>query len=443
MSLPARSIARLLPSTLGGVLPRQPTPIVNGFRRSFPGFSRAQHSQASKRITVEVDGKMTRFDNIFLRDSCSCPRCLHPSTQQKLFRTVDIPKGVRPKSTTTLPDGSLQITWLNDLPGPPEAAAEEHVSTYTPEFLARYATHRERVRARFNSPAYCLWNKRQMESDVMWVEYDKYMKSDSALLGALRMLRSHGLVFIRGIPDDSDAVEGLAERIGNLKHTFYGKTWDVKSIKDSKNIAYTSLDLGLHMDLLYFESPPGLQFLHCVRNSTVGGSSVFADSFRAAELVRANSSQKFHSLTTFPVTYHYVNDDKHYHFTRPTVVLDENSYKDQKPISHTNWAPPFQGPFEVDTGAEDRSQLRAYVHAATEFADHIDNPEAQFELTLKEGECVIFQNRRVLHARRAFDPTTGDRWLKGAYVDVDAYESKLRVLSEKLKFDKEAYSYIQ
>lgn len=72
----------------------------------------------------------------------------------------------------------------------------------------------------------------------MWVEYDKYMKSDSALLGALRMLRSHGLVFIRGIPDDSDAVEGLAERIGNLKHTFYGKTWDVKSIKDSKNIAY-------------------------------------------------------------------------------------------------------------------------------------------------------------------------------------------------------------
>lgn len=197
------------------------------------------------------------------------------------------------------------------------------------------------------------------------------------------------------------------------------------------------------MDLLYFESPPGLQFLHCVRNSTIGGSSVFADSFRAANLVRSNSPVLFDTLTSFPVTFHYVNDGRHYHFTRPTVVLDQHSYLEKKRISHTNWAPPFQAPFEVDIGADGNSGFRRYVRAAKEFAQYIDEPEAQFELTLKEGECVIFQNRRVLHARRAFDPTTGDRWLKGAYIDVDAYESKLRVLSENHKFDEGAYSYIQ
>ena len=44
---------------------------------------------------------------------------------------------------------------------------------------------------------------------------------------------------------------------------------------------------------------------------------------------------------------------------------------------------------------------------------------------------MIFDNRRVLHARRAFDATKGERWLKGAYVDDDVFFSKLRVLQER------------
>lgn len=55
-------------------------------------------------------------------------------------------------------------------------------------------------------------------------------------------------------------------------------------------------------------------------------------------------------------------------------------------------------------------------------------------MRLNEGECVIFDNRRVLHARRAFDEQ-GDkgeivRWLKGAYVDGDAIWDRWRVVNE-------------
>ena len=67
------------------------------------------------------------------------------------------------------------------------------------------------------------------------------------------------------------------------------------------------------------------------------------------------------------------------------------------------------------------------------FGDIIGSEKNQFGLTLKEGECVIFQNRRVLHARNAFDAESGDRWLKGAYVDGDVYRSKLRVLRGKFR----------
>ena len=59
--------------------------------------------------------------------------------------------------------------------------------------------------------------------------------------------------------------------------------------------------------------------------------------------------------------------------------------------------------------------------------------ENVFEYRLKEGECVVFDNRRVLHARRAFDASQGERWLKGAYVDDDVFFSRLRVLQERFE----------
>jgi len=57
-------------------------------------------------------------------------------------------------------------------------------------------------------------------------------------------------LFLRNVPDSEKSVEEIAGRIGTLKDTFYGRTWDVKSKPKAKNIAYTQSFLGLHMDLL-------------------------------------------------------------------------------------------------------------------------------------------------------------------------------------------------
>lgn len=224
------------------VLSSRPSPLIRAaaprhqeLRRSSSSISNG--SSNSKRLRVTMDNKLVTFDHLFLRDACKCPRCVHPSTQQKLFRTVDIPESIFPKTSEFLPNGTLRITWNNDIPGIPAEGEEPHVSEYSPERLKTYSSLRSRIRARYNDQSQVIWDKRVMERDVQWMEYKDYMKSDRALFGALRALSTHGLVFVRGIPDDSDAVEGLAERIGNLKDTFYGRTWDVKSVKESKNIA--------------------------------------------------------------------------------------------------------------------------------------------------------------------------------------------------------------
>jgi Taurine catabolism dioxygenase TauD, TfdA family len=55
---------------------------------------------------------------------------------------------------------------------------------------------------------------------------------------------------------------------------------------DPINVAYSNLGLDLHIDLAYYESPPGLQLLHCLQfdDDVVGGLSQLLDGYRVAEV---------------------------------------------------------------------------------------------------------------------------------------------------------------
>ncbi|KAI9868995.1 MAG: hypothetical protein M1813_002818 [Trichoglossum hirsutum] len=400
-----------------------------GIRSSPPGlFNRRRQlistTSGAKRLMVGLDGGLKQFDFVFLRDACTCQQCVDPSTSQKLFQTSDIPLAIRASNVESSAEGTLKIRWKDDIPGYGAA----HVTEITPQFLRTYESLRHRVRSRYNDQRRVLWDRDIMEADIRWTEYEQYMADDEKFFEALSQLSRYGLLFLRGVPDSELAVEKIGSRIGSLRDTFYGRTWDVKSVLNAKNVAYTPQNLGPHMDLLYFANPPTLQLLHCLRNSVTGGSSIFSDSFHAATRLQLGSPVLFSSLTSFPVTFHYQNAGEHYHYTRPTVELEDYSYRKRRRIANVNWSPPFQGPFEVEINSP---ELRLYLTAAKAFAKFTEAPDSQFELTLKPRECVVFNNRRVLHARRAFDPSSGERWLKGAYVDGDAFQSRLRVLSKR------------
>lgn len=62
----------------------------------------------------------------------------------------------------------------------------------------------------------------------------------------------------------------------------------------------------------------------------------------------------------------------------------------------------------------------AKIQALARFTSYLDNPKNVYEYLLREGDAVIFDNRRVLHARAAFEDIDGapksdgpNRWLKG------------------------------
>ena len=102
-------------------------------------------------------------------------------------------------------------------------------------------------------------------------------------------------------------------------------------------------------------------------------------------------------------------------------------------MGHINYSPPFQAPLPLSTPA-------AFYPAFRRFTEILNDPANTYQYTLQEGDTVIFDNRRVLHARTAFSnierqTTEGktNRWLKGCYLEADALLDHRRVLSAKLE----------
>ncbi|RMZ66658.1 gamma-butyrobetaine dioxygenase [Pyrenophora seminiperda CCB06] len=392
------------------------------------------HGGAARSIAVNIDGDIKVFDTVFLRDSCTCPKCVDPHSKNKLFQTSDIPDSLEGSARAIVDEekgDSIELEWLTDVKG----YATEHRTRHSIDWLRRAYTTEIELRGGSRHDDRVFWNKKKIIQDNKWLDYDAYMADDSTLFDALTHLDKYGLLFIKNVPESEESVISLASRIGTLKDTFYGRTWDVRSKPKAENIAYTPDYLGLHMDLLYTANPPHLQLLHSLRARTPGGESFFSDAFAAAHQLRRQSEGHFRTLCTFPVTYHYHHPEYHYHMTRPVIeTFPSLRYEaTDSAIRRINWSPPFQAPFEARIGSENSTSLRSFIAASHAYEKLLNSEENVYEYRLNEGECVIFDNRRVLHARRAFDATKGERWLKGAYVDDDVFYSKLRILEEKFE----------
>ena len=185
---------------------------------------------------------------VWLRDACPSPACVHPSTRQKLHRTSDIPADIAPRAgadAVRVTPAGLEVAW-----------ADGHASVYPRAYLERYADpvclarfHRDdSVRPR-------AWARAEVAAaPALFVSYAD-VQTPAGLVGAMEQLAQYGLLFVRGVPPEKTGDAGcelraLAGRFGELRTTFYGTLWDVVSLRESRNIAYTNLDLGLHMDLL-------------------------------------------------------------------------------------------------------------------------------------------------------------------------------------------------
>ena len=73
------------------------------------------------------------------------------------------------------------------------------------------------------------------------------------------------------------------------------------------------------------------------------------------------------------------------------------------------------------------SEIPAFYAAYRAFAELLSEPAAQLNLRLEPGDCLVFDNTRILHARTGFT-AGGRRHLQSCYADLDSAASAVAVL---------------
>ncbi|KAF3020714.1 hypothetical protein E8E15_001101 [Penicillium rubens] len=370
-------------------------------------------------LYLHIDKSTTiKLPYTYLRDSCQCTVCKDQHSKQRSFRTSDIPKDITPSWINW--DGKrLSVRWANDIGG----SETVHESTWDRDFLKKpiFNTHRQHWNANCNP---IMWGRAYMEMSQHWVSYPDYIADDSKFATAMKQLQRLGLIFLKDVPNSRSMVEAIATRMGPLRNTFYGSTFDVRTVPEATNVAYTNQFLGFHMDLMYMNEPPGYQLLHCLENSCSGGESLFADTFSAAKVMKDRYPEDYRVLRDQRLGYEYRHKDHIYYNERP--VFEHDSDTDE--LRHVNYSPPFQSPLPPRHGnGHDAEPVNKLRDALAKLTSIIDNQKHIFELRLNPGDCVIFDNRRIVHARRQFNASVGSRWLAGAYVDTDALLSRFAV----------------
>ncbi len=155
-----------------------------------------------------------------------------------------------------------------------------------------------------------------------------------------------------------------------------------------------------------------MQLLHCLRNAADGGDSQFVDGFRAAAALREQDPAAFRCLAGTPVTFGYHAPGCWLRATKPLITLDPRGRIREIRFNTRSLQPVRLRPAEAD----------AFYAAYRAFAGRLANPGWTRTVRLSPGDCAVFDNTRVLHARTGFT-AAGHRQLQGCYADLDAVES--------------------
>ena len=232
-----------------------------------------------------------------------------------------------------------------------------------------------------------------------------------------------GFVIFTGVPTDPKQVLKVGSTFGYVRDTNFGAHFDVRSVPDANDLAYTSLFLDPHTDNPYRSPVPGVQLLHCLANETSGGLSTLVDGFAAAETLRSQHPEAFRVLSQTPVRFRFRDVDTELVRSSPLIEVDGVGN-----LQAINFSPrldyvPLLPPAELTAYFEARKKLDALLRS----------PKHEIRFLLNAGDLMMMDNRRLLHGRTSFDTREGLRHLQGCYIDVDGPRSVYRVLRRRVQ----------
>ncbi len=355
------------------------------------------------------DGEESKFNYLWLRDNC--PTAHDKDSNHRMFNILEVSQNINPKNYNVSSDGKLEIEWSEG----------DHTSYYDPKWL-RDNCYTIKNKIKYISP-YKLWDSSlEKNLETIQIDHDEIINSESGLIKWLELLHYNGIAIVKNSPVEKNSALKVLNRISHTRETFFKTPFEVINIPKPNNSAYTAHALRNHMDLPWFENPPGYQFLHCLVNSAKGGDSSAVDAFAVADYLRNNEKDIFDILVNTPLKFR----DKDYtqeairsvHGTAISLTKD-GDYNDIRYSIAT-----------LDALDCHPDQMDSVYKAHHRFGNLLHHPKFQINFRLEPGDIFSFNNRRLLHGRTEFDPNSGHRHLQGYYMDRDEIIGRLNYLKQ-------------
>lgn len=353
------------------------------------------------------DSQNSNFHFLWLRDNC--PKGQHPDARQRMFNLLTVSEDIYPLKSNINKEGDLEVHWSEG----------DHHSCFDSKWLRNhcYTIKHNEI---YKSP-YKLWDKNLNSNlDSCTIDYKEIINDDTGLIKWLDQLNSLGISIIKNSPTEKNSALRIINKISHIRETFFKTPFEVINIPKPNNTAYTAEGLRNHTDLPYYEYAPGYQFLHCLANNAKGGDSSAVDGFAIAEFLKKNDPRAFNTLLETHIKFkdndYTQNTIRTFH--SPLITLNKDlDFNDIR--------------FSIATMAAidiNPNKMEFFYKSYRKFASLIHDKKFSIHFKLQAGDIFCFNNRRILHGRKEFDPNSGHRHLQGYYLDRDELLSRLNFL---------------
>jgi gamma-butyrobetaine dioxygenase len=364
------------------------------------------HITAANELSIELaEGNRFAIHPLWLRERCKDAKSLDLRTGQRLEDPSDLDLQLGLIAVAEVEAGRYRIRFTDG---------------HEADFLAREILAEAALPAGdHDCPTPRLWDGTLKDMPrAVWTD----TPTDEVKAAWLTSFLELWFIIFTGVPTDSKTVLKVGSAFGFVRDTNFGAYFDVRSVPDANDLAYTSIFLDPHTDNPYRSPVPGVQLLHCLVNETSGGLSTLVDGFAAAEALHAQDPDAFGVLARTPVRFRFRDTDTELVRSASPIELDAALN-----VEAVNFSPrldyvPLLRPQE----------LAAYFRARKAFDHLLRSPQFEIRFLLESGDLMMMDNRRLLHGRTAFDPREGLRHLQGCYIDLDGPRSQYRVLRRRL-----------
>ena len=239
----------------------------------------------------------------------------------------------------------------------------------------------------------------------------------------LKKFHKYGFVVIKNVPTKDNYIVNFANSIGAIRPTNFGTYFDVKSVPDYNDLAYTPISLLPHTDNPYRKPVPCIQLLHCIKNEVKGGFSTLVDGYAVANQIKEKFKEYFDILTSTKVRFRFIDKNVVLENWGELIELDEDrNIKQIRYNTKIEYVPHLE-----------KKKLELFYQARKKMGELCCSMDYEIQFKLQPGDLLMMDNYRTLHGRTSYDPRDGMRHLQGCYIDYDSSEGRLLHLNRKYK----------